>query len=539
MLNEYQINALPERIVRRLEKINSDYLIAIGERIKEVGDLRPTEAHQLQRIYKNTRNIDAISAQLAALSDKTEKEIYDIFETVAKENYDYSEPFFKAQGKPFVPFSQNKELKDYVQAVAMQTVGEFKNLAQHTAFMVFGKNGEVVPTYFGMSNKVPTSLSETYTKITDIAIQKVQMGTESYQSAMREVMRTMADSGIRTVEYATGYSRRLDTAVRQNILWGVKQCNQETADMVGKAFGADGVEISYHSNPRDTHAEMGGKQYALGKAQTINGVHYPSFDTVKHLLDEPNCLHFKFSILLGVSEPAYDADELEQLKANDRKTFTYDGKKYTGYEATQAQRKLETAFRHSSDRYTIAKAAGDKDMMLKEQTRMTQISQKYNDFSKSAGLPTKVERLNSGISSKSLTNRTDGGIINMNRKTKNSGAFSILQERMSKKRVREVAKEYGIDLGGLKISIDDNEELLALPFAGRADSEDVGGITFFPVAFKSKEELVRTLFHEKIHVQQYKKHGVKYVQEHRERFEQQAYEQEERFIKELKEKGGL
>lgn len=49
------------------------------------------------------------------------------------------------------------------------------------------------------------------------------------------------------------------------------------------------------------------------------------------------------------------------------------------------------------DRYTIAKAAGDKDMMLKEQTRMTQFSQKYNEFSKVAGLPTKVERLSSGV----------------------------------------------------------------------------------------------------------------------------------------------
>ncbi|MBQ2967535.1 MAG: hypothetical protein IJE10_05395 [Clostridia bacterium] len=50
-------------------------------------------------------------------------------------------------------------------------------------------------------------------------------------------------------------------------------------------------------------------------------------------------------------------------------------------------------------------------MMLKEQTRMTQLSQKYNEFSKKAGLPTKVERLSSGISSKSLTKRGNSGII--------------------------------------------------------------------------------------------------------------------------------
>ena len=65
----------------------------------------------------------------------------------------------------------------------------------------------------------------------------------------------------------------------------------------------------------------------------------------------------------------------------------------------------------------------------------------------------------------------------------------------------------------------------------------MGGITFFPLAFSSKEELVRTLFHEKQHVEQFRAFGVEYVQQHRGHFEKLAYEAENRFIQKLK-KGG-
>ena len=141
------------------------------------------------------------------------------------------------------------------------------------------------------------------------------------QSEMRGALKALADSGLRTkytplkgragktVDYATGYSRRLDTAVRQNVLWGVKQLNQGMQEQTGQEFGADGWEIDYHSNPRPSHAAMGGRQYAAGKARTVNGVYYPSFSTVEDLMQDYGCLHFKWAIILGVSEPNYSPEE--------------------------------------------------------------------------------------------------------------------------------------------------------------------------------------------------------------------------------------
>lgn len=125
------------------------------------------------------------------------------------------------------------------------------------------------------------------------------------------------------------------------------------------------------------------------------------------------------------------------------------------------------------------------------------------------------------------------------RKSKNTGAFAELPERMTKKHIREVADKFGVDTKGLSITIDANEELLKLPFAGRADPEKIGGITFFPNAFRSEEELLRTLFHERQHVLQFKEYGTDYVQNNRMHFEQQAYSAENEFIERLKKEGRL
>ena len=75
--------------------------------------------------------------------------------------------------------------------------------------------------------------------------------------------------------------------------------------------------------------------------------------------------------------------------------------------------------------------------------------------------------------------------------------------------------------------------------SGRADPEELGGITFFPNSFRSKEELVRTLFHEKQHVNQFKEFGSEYVQENRMYFERLTEELEEEFVLHLKKEGRL
>lgn len=66
----------------------------------------------------------------------------------------------------------------------------------------------------------------------------------------------------------------------------------------------------------------------------------------------------------------------------------------------------------------------------------------------------------------------------MQRKAANTGAFAQYTERMSKKHIRAVAKECGIDLGGLILKIEQNEDLISLDITGIADPEHNGTIIY-------------------------------------------------------------
>ena len=129
----------------------------------------------------------------------------------------------------------------------------------------------------------------------------------------------------------------------------------------------------------------------------------------------------------------------------------------------------------------------------------------------------------------------------LNRRIGNAGAFASLPERMSKKHIRAVAKEFDISMKGIIMNIDSDPEKMSdeFFFTGMADPQSIGRIVFFPKAFSSKEELVRTLYHEKIHIQQFREYGAEYVQNNRAFFEDLAYEAENEFILRMKELGLL
>lgn len=441
MLNEHQINFLPERIAQRISDINSEYLENIGTVIKKIGELRPKDVHQLQRMYNYGADMEKVIAKLSSVSGKNVQEIYDIFNIVAKENYDYAEPFYKAQGLKFIPYEDNESLQRYVNSLAKQTVDEYINITQHTAFAVFAKDGKsIAPLFEANKNKLATPLSDTYTKLVDYAVTKVQLGEESYTKAMRDVIKGMVNSGIKTVDYATGYSRSIESAVRQNILWGVKQCNQNTADMIGEDFGADGYEVDYHSNPRPSHADMGGKQFAKGPARTVKGVYYPSFEEMAEpLLNEYGCLHFKFSILLGISVPAHTKQQLEEFKARDKQTFEFEGHKYTAYEGKQLQGRIESAVKYQKDLANTAKKAGDDDLRREAQYNINVLTNKYAKLSEASGLPTRMERLQMGGFKpvKTVDKSVKSGIIKSNDRLSELGRF---KERI--RNDKEMSKEY-------------------------------------------------------------------------------------------------
>ena len=270
-----------------------------------------------------------------------------------------------------------------------------------------------------------------------------------------------------------------------------------------------------------------------------------------------NCYHPYFPFVPGVSVRTYTDDWLDEQNWKESEPTEFRGKEYTLYEAKQRQRQMETAMRAQREKVQLLQKGGadPDDVMLAKCKYQGQLDE-YARFSNKMGLKQERERIYIDgrgrvvpgwtekiiKSGKMVEKSSDKGKIKskeMLRKSHNTGAFKHLPERMSKKHIREIAKEFSIDLEGLSLSIDFNEDLLRIPFAGRADSEKIGGVTFFPNSFRSKEELARKIFHEKQHVEQFKEFGVEFVQANREYFEKLTEVLEEEFVMKAKKEGEL
>lgn len=105
-----------------------------------------------------------------------------------------------------------------------------------------------------------------------------------------------------------------------------------------------------------------------------------------------NCGHSAYPIIMGVSSQQYTPEQLEAMRSANGEGIDYDGRHYTGYEATQHQRALERAIRKQKRRILIDETTGDAEKLETDQIKLQMLRQEYKRFSKAAGLRTQTER---------------------------------------------------------------------------------------------------------------------------------------------------
>lgn len=375
MLSEETREALAEVLVDRIEELNAVILTEVGESINKVGKLTPSSAYKLIQDLKYGDSYTNIVRKLKQVTNLNEREIYKIFEELAKQDQQFAKQFYEYRNVEFIPYAENKELQQQVKALAKITANTFDNMMKTTAFMTI-ENGK----------KVYTPLSKIYQKTLDKAVLSLSQGKDSYQTAMRKTMKELADSGIRTVDYSTGYSKRLDSAVRMNMLDGMRQLSNEVQKQFGEEYDADGIEISVHEHPAPDHEDIQGHQYSIEDFEKLN-------NSLERPISTLNCYHYTFSIVLGVNQPLYTQEQLDKINADNKIGFEFEGKHYTMYEGTQLQRQIETKIRQLKDRQIGARSMDDMEEVGKYQKKIRQLTQKYNDLCKVSGLQPKRTRM--------------------------------------------------------------------------------------------------------------------------------------------------
>ena len=91
---------------------------------------------------------------------------------------------------------------------------------------------------------------------------------------MRKILKQIGGSGLKTIEYESGRSMRLDSAIKMHLKGRLRELHNENQKIIGEIIDADGVEISVHENPAVDHQHAQGHQLYNDQFQLLHPFNY-------------------------------------------------------------------------------------------------------------------------------------------------------------------------------------------------------------------------------------------------------------------------
>lgn len=381
-----ELEKLPKPLERTMTALELSVMDEIIQRIQAAAQITPLIDWLLVRM-------DAIGAGRARIKQligegirKAGLQVDDIYEQAVKSDYIRNKAIYEAAGKDYQPYEDNQWLQQVVDAAMRQTKDSLRpleNITQTTGFNVpIG------------GRKVFTPLSEYLERSLDKAMLGITTGTRTYSQAIGEVIDEMTASGIRTVDYASGKSDRIEVAARRAVMTGVAQMTDKVNEKNMEELQTDYCEVDWHMGARNTgtgylnHQSWQGKVYNSEEMRTVCGKgQMLGFGGM-------NCYHIAFAFIPGISKRKYTDEWLAEQNRKENEKRVYRGREYDTYAALQHQRKLERTIRkQKQDVELLEKAGADKEDITAAKCRLRLTNKTYVDFSKEMGLRQQRERL--------------------------------------------------------------------------------------------------------------------------------------------------
>lgn len=375
------LDSVPDPLVDLYTDLEEKILKDICRRFKMSGEATESAIAQMKLLQERGVSLDDIEKFVRETLNLSEKELDEIIDRAVDRNRQYYDRLIE---KADILNAEFRGLDREIAAIRRQTHDELFNLTQSMGFAIrTGREVEFLP------------VAKTYQKVLDDASTQVLSGAVDYNTAIREAVKRLTDSGLQTIDYASGWHNRVDVAVRRAVMTGVSQLSSQYAEQAAEELETDLREVTAHSGARDTGTGWQNHKNWQGKVYSVKtGGKYPSIYEVCGWgmvdgLEGANCRHHHYPFLEGVSERTYTDEQLANI---DPPPFEYQGKKYTAYEATQKQRQIERAMRKCKREFIGYEAAGQTESAQDSAIRLRRLSQEYKAFSKAAGLRTQPER---------------------------------------------------------------------------------------------------------------------------------------------------
>lgn len=387
------LDAMPEELAEVYRGLELTLLQNIAEQLK-TDKVNEVTLQNIRELRSHGISLDEITKAIKTTTGMSEAKLTALFEDAVLRNQRYYSSVLD-----LVKLTAPEALLDaaVINAIVEQTTDEVLNITRSMGFVV--DSGR---TYLPPAKAYDWALN-------NAAIQ-VNSGI-SYNKAIANATKQLADSGLQVVDYESGHRDHVDVAVRRAVMTGINQLNRQYDEKAMQELKTDLVEVSAHSGARDVdgpngwenHKAWQGKIYRWAKyTEMFPGVSSGKYDDFEETCGYgdvtgilgANCRHSYHAYIEGVMEPTYTAEQLADIDPPD---FEYEGNTYTHYEATQKQREIENTIRKWKRREAGATNAEDK---LTAKARIQVMKTKYKEFSEAAGLRMQPERMKAYVPGK-------------------------------------------------------------------------------------------------------------------------------------------
>lgn len=375
MLSERELERVLSLLQDRFDEVNGLFIRKVAEQIAKIGKLSQSNINLLAIMAEMTSNVREISRRLEEATGLAQRDVDEVFQQAMRETYTdprFSRAFSREAGERST--EAKRRLEWYANNVSAQTDRAIENLSNTTA------------------------VSKAYRQAIDRAVIAASTGLTSYQAATRATVRRLGYGGLQ-VEYESGYHRRLDTAVRQNVIDGAKQISQQGAKLAGEVMGYDAYELSAHMRSAPDHEPVQGRVFLkaefekLQSGEAFEDVTGRRYAPIDRPIGEWNCRHIAVPFSTRYSRRRFTDEQLAEWAAKNREGCMIDGKKYTVYEASQLMRELETETRRWKDTANAARYAGDDTLRRQCQMHINELSAKYAQVAEAANIRPSRERM--------------------------------------------------------------------------------------------------------------------------------------------------
>lgn len=362
-MNKIQFDKLIKPLVALYDEIELDLIMNILERIDNYSNIKGSLEWYLDKLSE-TKLLDKDNLKVLKQNKRKIKQIIIDIADACGGNIDNLE-----------------QLKGYYQnnLISVDPTNLYDSIAIQNLIREATKDTDDIMNL--INTKAFEGAKESYKKVLNKAYSETASGVYTYTEAIRRAMNEMAQQGIQTVNYESGFHLSIESVVRRDVVTRMNKlvgdCELEHAKQletnlvyVNQHLGAR-VRTKYMKNDYEAHCEWQGKKYMIeGSSEEYPNLYETTGYGEMLGLKGINCYHNM--------RPTWEWEKVDDVIDEAENAIEY--------EKLQRQRALERKSRELKRKIEVAKYFDDKEEIKKINDKLKQHNEEYDNWLKDNGL---------------------------------------------------------------------------------------------------------------------------------------------------------